>query len=598
MSDSAGAMGILLLLLAGVVWLSQVTKSVKWITQGSLALLMGLLGGGLSWVIYELVLHQHIPQALVAFKYEIYMDLLLPIIIYQMGFSTKKHCMFSNLGALVTLGVFGTITSALMISMVSYYLLLALGLDGAGHVANSLALGVILSSSDSVAALQAIDKNSQSQLYSLTFGEGVFNDATAIVLLRSVQQIHSLAQMNAGTVTSIMLNFIQLLILSMLLGFFLGLLSAFILKLSFSKSHSTDREVSILFLVGLSSYLLAERFGLSGVFSVFFCGITQSHYAWYNLSPSAKVVAIYGSRVMGFLAETMLFLFCGLDLWGLESWEIDVTKQRVLRTIAILTVCVSVLLILVRFVVTIPLVGLINVWRKKKIVSVDAYMLALAGCARGAVTLALSMNHFLGGKESIHTHERILSASCILVAVLSTIGLGSVIPLVFDRWQPEAAESMAMARTLSRIDMHGSVRWESVVHGDRFSIKKLWTYVDRTFIQPVFGGRSMMGDHAPSPGRWKGVQSTMRVIQGHVKPPVSSSSGQDLHSPFLHVAAEEQQQQQQGEDQGDELSAVSDAVQGEEDILAPLFSMIGERQASQEAESRIDSLLEGGDQQQ
>lgn len=595
MSDSAGAMGILLLLLAGVVWLSQVTKSVKWITQGSLALFMGLVGGGLSWLIYEFILNQHIPQALVAFKYEIYMDLLLPIIIYQMGFSTKKHCMFSNLGALVTLGVFGTITSALIISIASYYLLIALGVDGAGLVANSLALGVILSSSDSVAALQAIDKNSQSQLYSLTFGEGVFNDATAIVLLRSVQQIHSVAQMNAGTVTSIMLNFIQLLILSLLLGFAMGLLSAFILKLSFSKAHSTDREVSILFLVGLSSYLLAERFGLSGVFSVFFCGITQSHYAWYNLSPSAKVVAIYGSRVMAFVAETLLFLFCGLDLWGLESWEIEVTKERVLHTIAIMTVCLSVLLILVRFVVTLPLIGLINVWRQQKIVSLDAYMLALAGCARGAVTLALSMNHFLGGKESIHTNERILSASCILVAVLSTIGLGSVIPLVFDRWQPQAARSMEMARTLSRFDTHGSVRWESVVDGGRFSIKRFWTYVDRSFIQPVFGGRSMMGEHTPSPGRWKGVQSTMHVIQGHVRPPPASSTGQDLHTPFL---GEEGEQQQEREDQeGDELSAVSDMVEGEEDILAPLFSMIGERQASQKAEMRIDSLLEGGEQQ-
>eukprot|EP00889_Picochlorum_renovo_P005064 jgi/Picre1/32094/NNA_007442.t1 len=155
---------------------------------------------------------------------------------------------------------------------------------------------------------------------------------------------------------------------------------------------------------------------------------------------------------------------------------------------------------------------------------------------------------------------------------------------------------MEIARTLSRFDTHRSVRWESVVDGGRFSIKTFWTYVDRTFIQPVFGGRSMMRDHTPSPGRWKGVQSTMHVIQSHVRPPPSSFSGEDLHSPFL--GEEQQQQQQQERDhEGDELSAVSDMVEGEEDILAPLFSMIGERQASQEAEFRIDSLLEGGEQQ-
>jgi len=33
------------------------------------------------------------------------------------------------------------------------------------------------------------------------------------------------------------------------------------------------------------SYILASLCGLSGIISILSCGITLSHYGWYNLSP-------------------------------------------------------------------------------------------------------------------------------------------------------------------------------------------------------------------------------------------------------------------------------------------------------------------------
>jgi NhaP-type Na+/H+ or K+/H+ antiporter len=607
--DTVGALGLLLLLVAFVVWLSHLTRSVIWVTQGSLALFIGLVAGGISWVVYEGFLHRHVPQALVAFNYEIYMDLLLPIIIYQMGFSTKKHSMFSNLGALMTLGVLGTILSAILISTASYYLLIVLGLDEEGLVPNSLALGIILSSTDSVAALQAINKDMQPQLHALTFGEGVFNDATAIVLLRSIQNIHSFAQMDGETMTIIMFSFVKLLVLSLLLGFGMGLLTAFVLKQSFSShnTHSTDREVSILFLLGLSSYLIAERLGLSGVFSVFFCGLTQSHYAWYNLSASAKVVSIYLSRVMSFVAEIMLFLFCGLDLYG--SWDaMGVTKASVMDKILIITGFLTVFLILVRFMVTLPLIRLIHTWRPEKIHHVESYMLCLAGCARGAVTLALSMNHFLGGNHEVHKNERILSAACIFITIVSTMGLGSIIPLVFEQWQESIGVSNAakgdghaLTGRLSRVTTMNTVALPDIsnIH-NTLDVRKLWTYVDRKYIQPCFGGRVTITDeeHPPSPGRWRGVHSTLRIMQQDM---LNRNTDRNHHatvtmtpSPFVSRVAED------GTDlhAAEQLSSVSSEIltsdaAGEQhiDLLEPLFSMLGERQASKQAEIRIDSLL-------
>ena len=210
--QTAAAFCVLLLLVAGVVWLSHVVKHSRFtfITQGSLALMVGLVSGSILYMYFVVYKESSIPSALVAFQYEVYMDLFLPPIIFYAGFSIKKKAFFSNFGALVTLGVFGTILSAVVMAMMSYFVLAWLGLDDAAHVSNSLALGVVLSSSDSVAALQAISADSHPQLHALVFGEAVVNDATAIVLLRAIQKIHSQSQLNASTMVAVLANFFRL----------------------------------------------------------------------------------------------------------------------------------------------------------------------------------------------------------------------------------------------------------------------------------------------------------------------------------------------------------------------------------------------------
>ena len=60
------------------------------------------------------------------------------------------------------------------------------------HLQDCLALGVIFAATDSVAVLQVLKQDRSPLLYSLVFGEGVINDATAVALLRAVQVCISL----------------------------------------------------------------------------------------------------------------------------------------------------------------------------------------------------------------------------------------------------------------------------------------------------------------------------------------------------------------------------------------------------------------------
>jgi len=64
-----------------------------------------------------------------------------------------------------------------------------------------------------VAALGALNQESQPQLYALVFGEAVVNDATAIVLLRAVQHIRFEAQLSAETAAVMLVSFMQLFVM-------------------------------------------------------------------------------------------------------------------------------------------------------------------------------------------------------------------------------------------------------------------------------------------------------------------------------------------------------------------------------------------------
>lgn len=55
------------------------------------------------------------------------------------------------------------------------------------------------------------------------------------------------------------------------------------------------KEIILVFLFAYASYAIGEVLGLSGIMSLFFCGIVLSHYNWYGLVlciPPAAVVTV------------------------------------------------------------------------------------------------------------------------------------------------------------------------------------------------------------------------------------------------------------------------------------------------------------------
>ncbi len=521
----------LLLALVGVVLLclqlkanGQVLTRHSVLNTGIISLVLGLATGAVTAGWFR-VLQRPVP---LHFDFDLYM-VCLPVFIYQQGLGTKAHQLLNNMASILTLGVLGTVVSSVIISFVAYNFLtwIDIGLSPNQLFKQSVALGVILSSTDSVAALTAIESgtsprgqnghqrqsnqpNHHSPMFYLVFGESIVNDATAICLLRSV---HQLAVTPGDAISfgvaliDLSLSFAWTLTASVAVGIGVGLLSAYLMRRFFG-THSTEREIALLFSLGLLSFTLAEHLGLSGVMSIFICGVVQSHYTYYSMSASARVVSLYASRVASVVAEILLFLGTSLSLFG--EWDtIDYTKGKMMRKVAVVAPFLFVLVVVARFVSIWPMLSALGIR--------DRADIFLAGSVRGAVTLALAVYYFLGGNPYLKHHEIILCASSTLVVIASTIGMGTAVAYFLARKQrisvsdedksgSEDAREAGYAVLPLPADGSEAARAVAGQAVGQASIKRRWVEFDQRVMQPVFGGKRAgvqvpdePGGPAPSP---------------------------------------------------------------------------------------------------
>uniref|UniRef100_A0A8B9J8A5 Solute carrier family 9 member A6 n=1 Tax=Astyanax mexicanus TaxID=7994 RepID=A0A8B9J8A5_ASTMX len=143
-------------------------------------------------------------------------------------------------------------------------------------------------------------------------------------------------------------------------------------------------ETALFFLMSWSTFLLAEACGFTGVVAVLFCGITQAHYTFNNLSPESQ------DRTK----QVRLFSFMK------GAWLLD----HFLSQLAIF---------LGRAANIYPLSFLLNLGRRNKISSNFQHMMMFAGL-RGAMTFALSI-------RDTATYARQMMFSTTLLVVFFTV---------------------------------------------------------------------------------------------------------------------------------------------------------------------------------
>ncbi|ROL54363.1 Sodium/hydrogen exchanger 6 [Anabarilius grahami] len=262
----------------------------------------------------------------VTFDPEVFFNILLPPIIFHAGYSLKRRHFFRNLGSILCYAFVGTLTSCFVTGLVMYgcvAFMKAIGqLGGDFFFTDCLFFGAIVSATDPVTVLAIFNElKVDVDLYALMFGESVLNDAVAIVLSSSI-----VAYQPEGDNRHTFDGSALLKSLGIFLGFFsgsfamgaaTGVMTALVTKFTRLRDFPL-LETALFFLMSWSTFLLAEACGLTGVVAVLFCGITQAHYTYNNLSAESKTRAKQLFELLNFLAENFIFSYMGLTLFSFQ----------------------------------------------------------------------------------------------------------------------------------------------------------------------------------------------------------------------------------------------------------------------------------------
>ncbi|XP_077361594.1 sodium/hydrogen exchanger 6b [Festucalex cinctus] len=409
----------------------------------------------------------------VTFDPEVFFNILLPPIIFHAGYSLKRRHFFRNIGSILAYAFMGTLISCFVIGLIMYgfvSFMKAVGqLAGDFYFTDCLFFGAIVSATDPVTVLAIFNElKVDVDLYALLFGESVLNDAVAIVLSSSIvayQPAGDNSHSFEATATLKSLGvFLGVFSGSFALGVATGVVTALVTK--FSKLRDFPLlETALFFLMSWSTFLLAEACGFTGVVAVLFCGITQAHYTFNNLSADSQDRSKQLFELLNFLAENFIFSYMGLTLFSFQS--------HVFNPLFIIGAFVAIFL--GRAANIYPLSFLLNLGRNNKIGSNLQHVMMFAGL-RGAMTFALSI-------RDTATYARQMMFSTTLLIVFFTVwicGGGTTpmlsfmsIPVGVDSDQDHSASGMA----------DGSQR-RSTKHESAWPFR-IWYNFDHNFLKPL-----------------------------------------------------------------------------------------------------------------
>ncbi|KAK9269627.1 hypothetical protein L1049_001404 [Liquidambar formosana] len=431
----------------------------RWMNESITAILIGLISG-----IIILCVSKWKSSHILRFDEELFFIYLLPPIIFNAGFQVKKKQFFHNFLTIMMFGVIGVFISSVIISTGSVCIHLILYSCQPLHFANSLmygSIGTIFSSTDTVCTLQVLHQDETPLLYSLVFGEGVVNDATAVVLFNAVQKI-DVTRMDGSAALHIFGDFLYLFSTSTALGVAFGLLTAYALKTLYFGRHSTVREIAVMHLFA----------------------------------------------TMSFIAETSIFLYVGMDALDIEKWKMS--KLSFGTSIGIYSTLIL-LILLGRAAFVFPLSALSNCMNRNSegsssITFKHQVIIWWAGLMRGAVSIALAFKQFTYYGVTLEPVNATMVTITIIVVLFTTLVFGFLTKPLINYLLPQNShnntnhqepkspkEDMSLpflsfdessATNLHRAKDSLSMLMERPV----YTIHFYWRKFDDTYMRPIFGG--------------------------------------------------------------------------------------------------------------
>ncbi|MDQ6794531.1 MAG: Na+/H+ antiporter [Chloroflexota bacterium] len=359
----------------------------------------------------------------------------LPPLLFSAAIETPLRDLRTNLAPIARLSFGLVIFTLVLVAAVAQAAIPGLGWPAA------FALGAIVAPTDALAATTVFRRlGAPRLLVTLVEGEGLLNDATALIAYR----VAVVAVVTGSFVLSGALSgFVMASLGGVLIGAVVGLAAGAILR----PLDDPPVEVAISLVVPFAAYLPADRLGLSGVLAAVVAGLVIGRRLGTILTPSSRLLWLSTWKMVGFVLNGFVFILIGLELPQILQGLGTRSPAQILGLVAL--VCGVIIAARFAWVFTASLLPgsprRVIARRDPRLATRLTFVLSWAGL-RGAVSLAAALALPAGFPE-----RNLILLLTFAVILVTLVGQGLSLPFVMRRagWdgvEPDGDEATA-ART-------------------------------------------------------------------------------------------------------------------------------------------------------
>ncbi|HET8603467.1 MAG TPA: Na+/H+ antiporter [Marmoricola sp.] len=279
---------LVLVLVAGVVVCTPLADTIG-VPQPVLLTVLGLGLGALPW-----------SPELTALDPHLVLPLVLPPLLFAATQRTTAHEFREHAGAVVLLAVGLTVATVAVAAVVAH----AVGLPWPA----AWVVGAVVSPPDPVAATAVARRlRLPHRLVTVLEGEGMFNDATALVAYKVAVAAVVTGSLSPG-------DTVVALVLAVAVGLAVGLVLGWATRVALAALHEGYAETTVTVLAPFAAYLAAERLGGSGVLAVLALGLYLRTYGHRATTSQGWLLGRSVWSFVDFLVTSLVFALLGYEL--------------------------------------------------------------------------------------------------------------------------------------------------------------------------------------------------------------------------------------------------------------------------------------------
>jgi len=240
---------------------------------------------------------------------------LLPILMFDAGWSLRKKDFASQFEYVMAYAVGGSLISFIVVGLLIYSTGAA-GLHSITTLRTAFGYASLVCATDPVSTLATFSHRQVDPLLNiLTFGDSVFNDAVAIILFKVLNSDTIMGTPDSRPALSeltvqIFWGIGKIFVGSVCIGVFMAFFFLFCLRV-FDMQHNPKVEILALTTIAYATFGLGEVVEMSGIISTVFCSIILGIYARVHLSDSGLLMSNFFVKELATFMDTTVFLLVG-----------------------------------------------------------------------------------------------------------------------------------------------------------------------------------------------------------------------------------------------------------------------------------------------